>query len=76
VLLFSLLGWNVSVKNIMLLNRVVRSSTKTTGKTLPTVGEMYESHTTTKTADSIKHHLTNCTNPAARSSSRRLSERA
>ena len=44
VLCYCLMCWggSLSVKNRVLLDRVVRSTSKTTGSTLPTVDELYE----------------------------------
>ena len=62
VLCYCLIGWggSLSVKNRVLLDRVVRSASKTIGSTLPIVDELYETYMMEKTRDILKdtsHHL-------------------
>ena len=49
MLLPNLLGWNK-----VLLDRVIRSASKTIGSTLPTVDELYETYMMKKTRDILK----------------------
>ena len=53
VLCYCLICWggSLSVKNRVLLDRVVRSASKTIGSTLPTVDELYETYMMKKTRD-------------------------
>ena len=56
VLCYFLICWggSLSVKNRVLLDRVVRSASKTIGSTLPTVDELYETYIMKKTRDILK----------------------
>ena len=56
VLCYCLICWggSLSVKNRVLLDRVVRSASKTIGSTLPTVDELYETYMMKKTRDILK----------------------
>ena len=50
-------GGSLSVKNRVLLDRVVRSASKTIGSTLPTVDELYETYDE-KNKGHLKGHFT------------------
>ena len=56
VLCYCLICWggSLSVKNRVLLDRIVRSASKTIGTTLPTVDELYELYMMKKTRDILK----------------------
>ena len=56
VLCYCLICWGggLSVKNRVLLDRMVRSASKTIGTTLPTVDELYEIYMMKKTRDILK----------------------
>ena len=56
VLCYCLICWggSLSVKNRVLLDRVVRSASKTIGTALPTVDELYETYMMKKTMDILK----------------------
>ena len=54
-------GGTLSIKNKVLLNRVVRSASYIVGMTLPAVGERYESYVTKKKTYILKTHIIHCT---------------
>ena len=56
VLCYCLICWggSLSVKNTVLLDRIVRSASTTIGTTLPTVDELYETYMMKKTRDILK----------------------